>query len=153
MSGRVLSATYNAMIAVVVAWFTMLTVVPHQPLAEASSTPFALIMVDDPACRFCRKFDAEVGPGYPMTREGRTAPLVKIRRGSPELLALDLAPATYTPTFILVRGRTEIGRITGYPGADFFYEELDTLLERSGSTLFLKPAPSETSSTAPNRGT
>lgn len=114
--------------------------------AEATS-PFALIMVDDPACRFCRKFDAEVGPGYPHTREGRTAPLVKMRRGSYELEALALAPAIYTPTFILLRGRKEVGRITGYPGADFFFDELGGLLERSGSTYFLTPAPPQTAST------
>lgn len=102
-----------------------------QALAREPSTPFALIMVDDPACRFCRKFDAEVGPGYPSTRQGRIAPLIKLRRDSYELGALGLAPAVYTPTFILMRGKREVGRMTGYPGAEYFFEELDTLIERA----------------------
>jgi hypothetical protein len=92
-----------------------------------AAPPFTLIMVDDPGCSYCRKFEAEIGPGYPRTPHGRIAPLLKIRRGSPELQAF--GTTNYTPTFILVRGQREVGRITGYPGAEYFYEELASLLD------------------------
>ncbi|MBL3206218.1 thioredoxin family protein, partial [Klebsiella pneumoniae] len=36
----------------------------------------------------------------------------------------------YTPTFILVDGGREIGRIEGYPGADFFWGLLERLAQR-----------------------
>ena len=35
----------------------------------------------------------------------------------------------YTPTFILVEGGQEIGRIEGYPGEDFFWGLLKMMLE------------------------
>jgi hypothetical protein len=98
--------------------------------AHAAGSDLALIMVDDPACHFCRKFDAEIGRGYPKTPQARIAPLVKLRRKSPELKAYN--PVIYTPTFLLVRRGEELGRITGYPGAEHFYPELDGLLNKAG---------------------
>ena len=37
---------------------------------------------------------------------------------------------TVTPTFVLADGGAEIGRIVGYPGADFFYPMLSEILEK-----------------------
>lgn len=111
------------------------------PAAGRTGSPLALIMVDDPSCRYCRKFEAEVEPGYSTSPFGRIAPLVKLRRGSPELKALGGAPANYTPTFILVRDRRELGRITGYPGAGHFYEELGSLLDAVGESHRLSREP------------
>ena len=45
----------------------------------------------------------------------------------------------YTPTFILVRRNEELGRITGYPGAEYFYAELDSLLAKVGYAPSLMP--------------
>jgi hypothetical protein len=42
---------------------------------------------------------------------------------------------SFSPTFVLVEQGREIGRITGYPGADFFWgmlAELIQKLDRSG---------------------
>lgn len=89
-----------------------------------------LIMVEEPGCRFCRQWDAEIAPGYRKSAEGRFAPLKRVRRGAPELKGL--APIPFTPTFIVMRKGEELGRITGYPGADYFYEELRPLLSRIG---------------------
>lgn len=95
-----------------------------------SADGIRLIMVEEPGCRFCRQWDAEIAPGYRKSPEGRFAPLKRVRRGSPELKGL--APIPYTPTFIVMRDSEELGRITGYPGADYFYEELRPLLSRIG---------------------
>jgi thioredoxin-related protein len=89
-------------------------------------------MVDDPNCRYCRLFDKEIGGLYPKTDEGRYAPLVRVRRKSPELKGLN--PVIYTPTFVLVRNGEELGRIIGYPGPEFFFSELRVLLGRTGFT-------------------
>jgi hypothetical protein len=89
-----------------------------------------LIMVEEVACRFCRQWEAEIEPGYGKTPEGRFAPLMRVTRGAPEIRRL--APVVYTPTFIVLRGDDELGRITGYPGADYFYEELRVILAAAG---------------------
>jgi hypothetical protein len=99
------------------------------PPASAVS-PVRLVMVEEPGCRFCQKWHAEIGRGYRNTSEGRFAPLKRVRRGAPELTGL--APVVYTPTFILMRSGEELGRVTGYPGAEYFYEELRPLLSAAG---------------------
>ena len=40
------------------------------------------------------------------------------------------SPVRFTPTFVLVDGDREIGRIEGYPGEDFFWGRLERLMPR-----------------------
>ncbi len=100
-----------------------------------------LIMVDDVGCSYCRKWDEEVGVAYPQSAEGRLAPLERRPKRHTDLHAYE--PLAYTPTFLLVRDGREIGRIVGYPGADFFWGELSQLLAKSGSNSgpAIAPAP------------
>jgi hypothetical protein len=90
-----------------------------------------LVMFDDPDCVWCRRWLAEIGPGYPRTPEGRQAPLrrVLIRKQADAGVAL-ARPVSVTPTFVLVEDEQEVGRIAGYPGSDFFYPMLDELLRK-----------------------
>jgi thioredoxin-related protein len=108
---------------------------PSGPTAQdaarlARTDAATLIMVDDPACQYCRRWNKEVGAGYARTPEGRAAPLQRVGRNSKALSGF--APVVYTPTFILVREGREVGRITGYPGQFFFWEELSALLASAG---------------------
>jgi hypothetical protein len=112
---------------VVLTGLATLALLPGRALAQSG---LILLMVDDVNCRYCRKFDAEIGGGYPRSPQGRIAPLQKVRRKSRELQPFN--PVIYTPTFLLVRRGEELGRITGYPGADYFYPELDLLLAKEG---------------------
>lgn len=109
------------------------------PARAFASDKIGLIMVDEPGCSYCRKFDAEVGGSYNRTTQGRFAPLVKVRRKARELSSFN--PVIYTPTFILVRRSEELGRITGYPGAENFYAELDSLLAKVGYAPGFLSAP------------
>lgn len=110
--------------------------------ATAAGGGTVLIMVDEPGCQYCRKFDAEVGRSYPRTAEGQFAPLVRVRRKAPELRGL--APVIYTPTFILMRRGEELGRITGYPGAAYFYSELEEILSKAGYSRGMTAGPQAT---------
>lgn len=91
-----------------------------------------LVMMEQPGCIYCARWDAEVGPGYPKSAEGQRAPLRRIQLH--DALPGDLAlrtPAVFTPTFVLVRDGQEIGRIEGYPGAHFFWPLLADLIARA----------------------
>ncbi len=101
------------------------------PAAAASG--FKLVMVEERGCRYCLKWDAEVGRGYAKSAEGKSAPLVRVRREAKVLQVLK--PVIYTPTFILMSNGGEVGRITGYPGADYFWEELNVMLRAAGPVL------------------
>lgn len=98
--------------------------------AGASGKRVQLIMVDDPTCRYCRMWNEAVGAGYAKSPEGRTAPLKRVRRGARELAGLE--HVVYTPTFIVMQGGEEVGRISGYSGPDYFYEDLREIFERAG---------------------
>ena len=91
-----------------------------------------LVMFAAPGCAWCAAFDRDIGPLYAKTDEGRRAPLRRVElRQTPEDLAW-IEGVRMTPTFVLVDGRREVGRITGYPGDEFFFGLLNRLLDKLG---------------------
>jgi hypothetical protein len=87
-----------------------------------------LLMFEQPGCPWCRRWHEDVGPGYARSAEGQIAPLRRLQLGDrPPGLSLKQS-VTVTPTFIIVENGAEIGRITGYPGPDFFYGMLAPML-------------------------
>ncbi len=91
-----------------------------------------LLMFEDDGCVWCAKWNAEVAPEYAESPEGRLAPLTRydLRRDPlPDALELK-GRVRYTPTFVLVDGNREVGRIMGYPGKDAFWDLLDDLIAR-----------------------
>jgi len=99
---------------------------------------FKLVMVEEAGCVYCARWHAEVGQAYSNSAEGRFAPLQRVSIGDPALSYL--SGLQYTPTFVLVEGQSEVGRITGYPGADFFWSLLAGLLAK---TPFAAPAAAD----------
>lgn len=105
-------------------------VLAPQDQPRAATSNIRLIMVEEQGCRFCRMWDTQIGRAYPKTAEGRFAPLKRVRRGAPEIRGFN--PVVYTPTFIVARSGEEIGRITGYPGQEYFWSELGPILSAAG---------------------
>lgn len=101
--------------------------------AAPAAAELRLLMVEQPGCAYCARWDAEIAPIYPMTSEGQAAPLdrVQLRGPYPEGIALGPRPV-FTPTFILVQNDREAGRIEGYPGEDFFWGLLARMLAETG---------------------
>lgn len=99
---------------------------------QAHASGLELVMVEEQGCFWCARWREEVGPEYPLTPEGITAPLrrVDIRQPIPDDLSFTTR-AVYTPTFILVSDGQELGRIEGYPGEDFFWGLLGRLIEQA----------------------
>lgn len=88
-----------------------------------------LVMVEQPGCVYCERWDAEIAPAYTKTAEGRFAPLVRADLGSgpPDGIEYDRR-VVFTPTFVLVVNGEEMARLEGYPGEDFFWPLLSQLL-------------------------
>jgi hypothetical protein len=88
-----------------------------------------LVMVEERGCLWCARWTEEIGPEYPLTAEGRAAPLRRVNLHGP--LPEDIAFAgslRVTPTFVLVRDGVEVSRLEGYPGEDFFWGLLGRML-------------------------
>ncbi|MBP1093984.1 thioredoxin-related protein [Bradyrhizobium japonicum] len=91
-------------------------------------------MFERAGCVWCARFNAEIAPIYGKTEESQTAPLrrVDLNRPPPADLA-GIDPGAFTPTFVVVKGGREIGRIRGYPGDAFFFGLLNRILSSTGS--------------------
>ena len=96
-----------------------------------------LVMYERDGCSWCVRWHKEIGAGYAHSEEGKRAGLhiVNVDRGPKPDLALK-SPITHTPTFVLVDNGREIGRIIGYPGAEFFYGLLTELLKKLDQAKF-----------------
>ena len=81
-----------------------------------------LVMFESPACEWCEVWDEEVGVVYAKTDEAKTAPLrrmdIDAQRNGP---LAKIRPVIYTPTFVVMDGGKEVGRIVGYPGESPFW--------------------------------
>ena len=88
-----------------------------------------LLFVERSGCPWCVRFEREILPIYGKTDIGLRAPIVKVSLddGQPKGVSLDL-PVRFTPTFILMRDRKEIGRITGYMNDATFWGLLGKML-------------------------
>lgn len=81
-----------------------------------------LVMFESDTCSWCKRWHAEIGPAYPNTAEGQCAPLRRVDIGDPRPEDLeDVAPIVFTPTFVVIDGGTEVARLVGYPGEEFFW--------------------------------
>src|SRR5262245_18287362 len=94
----------------------LLTTLASLALLTFAAVPMAaaaeLVMFERAGCPWCEKFDREVAPVYPMTAEGKRAPLRRLIIYGP--LPSDLAfikVQRLTLLFVLVDYGREIGRI------------------------------------------
>ena len=90
-----------------------------------------LVMVEEPGCIYCQQWNAEISEIYPKTPEGMAAPLVRVVRHTSGMTEyVFVRPVVFTPTFVLVEDGTELARIEGYPGEDFFWGLLGVMLKK-----------------------
>ena len=88
-----------------------------------------LLMLEQPGCVWCARFDAEIAPAWPNTEEGRRAPLRRVDITQPWPGDLEhIAKERFTPTFVLVEEGREIGRLRGYVGDEFFWYRIGELI-------------------------
>ncbi|WP_204623632.1 transcriptional regulator [Crenalkalicoccus roseus] len=110
----------------------LLPVLAFRPARAAEREGAALVMLERHDCPWCRRWLREVGEeGWNASDLGRRAPLrrVDVARGLPPDLGF-IAHWRFTPTFVLVREGREVGRIIGYQGALFFWQQAEALLAR-----------------------
>lgn len=90
-----------------------------------------LVVLEQPGCVWCARFNSEIGPAWPNTDEGKRAPLRRVDITASWPADLDFVNRErMTPTFVLIDEGVEIGRIRGYPGDEFFWFLAGELLAR-----------------------
>ena len=83
---------------------------------------FRLVYVFSDQCLFCKAWEKDVGRLYGDTEYAKKAPLFKIDISLFSRHFANVTPkVSGTPTFILMRGNDEVGRIVGYQNSDMFF--------------------------------
>lgn len=109
--------------------------------AAASAQAAELIAFVSARCPYCVAWEREVGRTYAKTQEAREAPLRRVDADARSPASPDgIEAVKFTPTFVLIDGEREVGRISGYSGAGFFWAQLDKLL----ATLHAEPPANRT---------
>tara|TARA_R110002095_G_scaffold172203_1_gene149609 strand:+ start:782 stop:1150 length:369 start_codon:yes stop_codon:yes gene_type:complete len=105
-------------------------------MAVAACADLTLVMVEEKGCFWCAKWNKEISHIYPKTPEGQAAPLRRhdIRADPPDDLNF-ARRLSFTPTFVLMREGTELSRIEGYPGEDFFWGLLRQMIDAADQTV------------------
>jgi thioredoxin-related protein len=90
-----------------------------------------LLMYKSPLCPWCKAWEKDIGSFYGKTDEAKMLPLrrLDIKKPVPKNLAY-VKGIVYTPTFVVVDGKREVGRIVGYISEDFFWGYLDGLMKK-----------------------
>lgn len=90
-----------------------------------------LLVVEQPNCPYCERFNAEIAEAYPNTEEGQRAKLIRVQLNEtwPDEYTF-INPASVTPTFILVDNGEEVDRLVGYPGDEHFWFLLNEMLNK-----------------------
>jgi thioredoxin-related protein len=93
------------------------------------SSAAELIMFESEGCEWCEVWDEEIGAAYAKTSEAIIVPLRRIDIDDVHHTNFKhLKGLIYTPTFVVIDNGKELGRITGYPGEDFFWQFLNEIL-------------------------
>jgi thioredoxin-related protein len=93
-----------------------------------------LVMFEAAGCPYCARWNRAIAPIYPKTDEGKRAPLRRVDIAAPRPADLAaIAGIVYTPTFVLMDGGREIGRIVGYGGDEIFWSLLADIVAKLDS--------------------
>ncbi len=91
-----------------------------------------MVFLERGDCPYCRRWLRDVGEqAWNRSDLGGRAALwrVDVAAGLPEALRF-LTNWRFTPTFVLVRDGREVGRIIGYNGDLFFWQQAEVLIGR-----------------------
>lgn len=105
--------------------------------SPAMADGFRFLMIEQPGCGVCAAFNRDIAPIYAVSPENGFAPLVHadIREPLPDGIILASRPYL-TPTFVLIGpDGNEVGRLTGFPGEDFFWPYVGEMFDQARVAL------------------
>jgi hypothetical protein len=110
--------------------YSVIMMVAASFLWTASATAAELVMYRRDGCPWCAAWDRVIGPIYAKTSIGQRVPIRFVDLETARAAISLIHPIRITPTFVLVEAGQERGRIEGYPGEDFFWGLLETLMRQ-----------------------
>ncbi|MBX9683339.1 MAG: thioredoxin fold domain-containing protein [Hyphomicrobium sp.] len=97
--------------------------------AIAGRAEFQLVVMEAPGCIYCGLFRRDVLPSYEASARAKDVPVRFLDINDMATANLDLQSSVeIVPTFVLVKGNKEVGRIPGYVGPENFYRSINYLI-------------------------
>ncbi len=97
--------------------------------AIAGRTELQLVVMEAPGCIYCGLFRRDVLPSYEASARAKDVPVRFLDINDMATSDLDLQSSVeIVPTFVLVKGNKEVGRIPGYVGPETFYRSINYLI-------------------------
>jgi thioredoxin-related protein len=91
-----------------------------------------LVVVEAEGCIYCKLFRRDVLPTYESSEQARDMPVHFVDINDIDANHLDFkTDVDIVPTFVVVKSRHEIGRISGYIGPENFFHSISYLLASS----------------------
>ncbi len=91
-----------------------------------------LIVMEAPGCNYCNVFRRDILPSYEVSERGKQLPVRFIDVNDVSKTGIELqSPIDILPTFVIVKGNRELGRIPGYMGQEDFFHSINYLLSTS----------------------
>ena len=88
-----------------------------------------LVVVEADGCIYCELFRRDVLPTYETSEQGKELPVRFVDINDIDADHLDFkTDVEIVPTFVVVKSRHELGRISGYVGPEDFFHSIDYLL-------------------------
>jgi thioredoxin-related protein len=88
-----------------------------------------LVVIEADGCIFCEIFRSDVLPAYEASEQGKQMPVQFVDINDMDTTHLEFKGAVdIVPTFIVVKDRREVGRISGYVGPENFFHSINYLL-------------------------
>ena len=88
-----------------------------------------LVVIEADGCIFCEIFRSDVLPAYEASEHGKQMPVKFVDINDMDTTHLEFKGAVdIVPTFIVVKDRREVGRISGYVGSENFFHSINYLL-------------------------
>lgn len=88
-----------------------------------------LVVIEADGCVYCGLFRRDVLPAYAVSEQGKQMPVRFVDVNDTNAARLDLkTPVDIVPTFVVVKSRHEVGRISGYIGPEDFFHSISYLL-------------------------
>ena len=88
-----------------------------------------LVVIEADGCIFCEIFRSDVLPAYEASEQGKQMPVQFVDINDMDTTHLEFKGAVdIVPTFIVIKDRREVGRISGYVGPENFFHSINYLL-------------------------
>jgi thioredoxin-related protein len=92
-------------------------------------TNFELVVMEADGCTYCGLFRRDVLPSYKSSERAKDVPIRFVDVNDVPASKIELeTPIDIVPTFVILKGNKEIGRIPGYTGPENFFHSINYII-------------------------